>query len=379
MAICNRFNKINNEHFNIEIYDAYNAIPYSWQLLAQHDFFLQSDFLLHIETNLKNEITPIYAVLINEKKELQGIVYAQLVQFNSKFFNEEKKEDWFTTLKKKFSFFAINLANAKLLVIGNIYLTGQHGFSFQPNIDKNFWLNECINAIHKKTKSSVSIIKDLPLHKIQIDGYNPIEVQPNMIFYKQESWKTFDDYLNALNSKHRVKAKKIISKGEPIKLVKAENITEADKKRMYQLYLQMIQNASYNLSKVSESYIANLYNVKNSHIYFFKVNNEIEGFICYFTHGKNATAHYLGYNTSLNLTYNIYHNMLFALVRLSIENNIEKMYWARTALEIKSSVGAKPIATTILIRHTNSFLNYFVKKGVSFFKQDIWSERNPFK
>ncbi len=185
--------------------------------------------------------------------------------------------------------------------------------------------------------------------------------------------------MNALNSKHRVKAKKIISKGEPIKLVKAENITEADKKRMYQLYLQMIQNASYNLSKVSESYIANLYNVKNSHIYFFIVNNEIEGFICYFTHGKNATAHYLGYNTSLNLTYNIYHNMLFALVRLSIENNIEKMYWARTALEIKSSVGAKPIATTILIRHTNSFLNYFVKKGVSFFKQDIWSERNPFK
>ena len=42
-------------------------------------------------------------------------------------------------------------------------------------------------------------------------NYHPFSVEPNMVFNIDENWKTFDDYLAAMKTKFRVKAKKALS------------------------------------------------------------------------------------------------------------------------------------------------------------------------
>ena len=68
------------------------------------------------------------------------------------------------------------------------------------------------------------------------------------------------------------------------------------------------------------------------------------------------------------------------MVAYSINKGFEEIVLARTALEIKSSVGAEPIKMYGLMQHSNFFIN---KKLGYFFKylepETIWKERNPFK
>jgi hypothetical protein len=68
------------------------------------------------------------------------------------------------------------------------------------------------------------------------------------------------------------------------------------------------------------------------------------------------------------------------MIGYSINKGYKRIVFARTALEIKSSVGAKPFSMYGLIRHSNPLINLFVSKAFSYFEPKMeWKERNPFK
>jgi len=64
-----------------------------------------------------------------------------------------------------------------------------------------------------------------------------------------------------------------------------------------------------------------------------------------------------------------------------IENNFKKVVYARTAMEIKSSVGAKANNMHIYMKHTNNFVANTILKGIVKYLNPIrqWQPRNPFK
>jgi hypothetical protein len=67
------------------------------------------------------------------------------------------------------------------------------------------------------------------------------------------------------------------------------------------------------------------------------------------------------------------------MIGYSINKGYKQLFcW--TALEIKSSVGAKPISMYGLIEHSNPLINLLVSKAFSYFEPKMeWQERNPFK
>jgi hypothetical protein len=72
--------------------------------------------------------------------------------------------------------------------------------------------------------------------------------------------------------------------------------------------------------------------------------------------------------------------MLYDMIMYGINKNFEEIVFARTALEIKSSVGAKPEQLFGLIEHSNPILNRYMYKIFPFLEPEvIWQERNPFK
>ena len=63
-----------------------------------------------------------------------------------------------------------------------------------------------------------------------------------------------------------------------------------------------------------------------------------------------------------------------------LNKKFKTIVFARTALEIKSSVGAKPIKMYGLISHSSSFINKKMKKIFNYLEPKTeWQERNPFK
>jgi hypothetical protein len=71
--------------------------------------------------------------------------------------------------------------------------------------------------------------------------------------------------------------------------------------------------------------------------------------------------------------------MLYDMAKFGIEHHFESIVYARTAMEIKSSVGAKPKAMVMYLKHTNFVLNTILKQIFRFMNPSKdWVERHPF-
>jgi len=96
--------------------------------------------------------------------------------------------------------------------------------------------------------------------------------------------------------------------------------------------------------------------------------------------GEKMDSHFIGFNKSLNGKYQIYLNILLDLVKDAIEEEAISLYYFRTALEIKSSVGAEPYDMSCYFRHTNPMINRLVRYPFkSFVPTQNWKQRHPFK
>ena len=92
-------------------------------------------------------------------------------------------------------------------------------------------------------------------------------------------------------------------------------------------------------------------------------------------------TYFLGYNKALQHEYQMYLNMLFNMASFGIENGFKSIVYARTAMEIKSSIGAKPQTMHIYLNHTNNFIANTVLKWIVKYMNPMrkWEERHPFK
>ena len=72
--------------------------------------------------------------------------------------------------------------------------------------------------------------------------------------------------------------------------------------------------------------------------------------------------------------------MLYDMIAYSINKGFKEIVFARTALEIKSSVGAKPEKMYGFIKHQNPIIDSKIEKLFGYLEPQIdWKERNPFK
>jgi hypothetical protein len=89
---------------------------------------------------------------------------------------------------------------------------------------------------------------------------------------------------------------------------------------------------------------------------------------------------FLGYNKEENLHSQLYLNTLFDIIKQGIESKFSKINFSRTALEIKSSVGAVPQEMCCYMKHRSNFSNKFIRPILDYLNPEIeWVPRHPFK
>lgn len=382
---------------NFKIYDAVSQLPKEWNALAVPDIFLNTSYLKAFESAAPETIS-LYYIGIYSDDLLVGIVIVQRIKLYAKdMFRSEWSSKWTTTLKDWVS----KSLKGTILVIGNLTHTGQHGFYFDSKVisqmDFLSVLFDGIDALKVRIKKQ----EDKSIRAIMFKDYFPTDaiheaiplflarqfykasVQPNMILHLNPEWKQMTDYVGALTKKYKTRYKRARLK---LCKIKAVELNESDvnrySERMYGLYMNVSKNASFNTFVLPKDHFLKLkMELKdNFRLFGYFLDEELMGFYTLILNNDALETYFLGYDPQHQTQHQLYLNMLYDMILFGIDNNFESIVFARTAMEIKSSVGAAPQPMSIYIKHTNKVVNSALK---SIFRlmdpEQVWEERHPFK
>ena len=364
------------------------------QLECENNLYFHRDFLKSIEIN-HSEINFYYIVLVDNSNKPIALASIQIVDF---YLDTVKTnfEDFIRKIKNLLRKLHIlpNKKALKLLISGNTFVSGEHGIFITHNQDKKQVIKNLAKAILHFVNSNNSInidaflLKDFVNESLFITdelknyNYHPFSVEPNMILEINEDWISFEDYLNAIKTKFRVKAKKALqlSKDIIIKEVNDHNI-ENKLPQMTSLYKKVVNNADFNLShfnlesyKTLKSAFGEKYILKT-----FELDGKIVGFMSGMINQNSLDAHFVGLDYSLNRQYAIYQRMLYDYIQIAIAKKIKTLNFGRTASEIKSSVGAKPQDLTMYLRHKKGITNKIVKLFLQYIQPSPFRQHFPFR
>lgn len=385
--------------YTISLHDSIDDIEEEWaSVSAAHDIFFSIDFLRCIEKCPATGIKPYYAI-VKEKNTAVGIIYFQSKYVKLKE-NLRKPGSEPKTMMQKLTEpmrqAVVSAINFETVVCGNLLLTGDYGFYFKEQIDRNEQFYIVIKAANKlqlvlknqNKEPGLILIKDFYSDQTPKDGeyhqgFTRFSVQPKMILSLNPTWKSMDDYLESLKSKYRVRARKALEKSKEItkKIFDIEDIA-THRDAIHALYKNVSDQADFNAFVLHPQYFENLKHAFGKNMTFSTYWKDGK-MIAFFTSIKNydvLDAHFLGYDPALNAEYQIYLNMLYDLIAEGIKLRVSQVDMSRTAVEIKSTVGAKPHDMYLYLHHTNPVINKTVDSVLSFVKPDAdFVIRSPFR
>jgi predicted N-acyltransferase len=374
------------------IYTSVSDIPDIWNDLAAGNIFLTTDYLKVLEVSAPKNMTCFFIGLF-EKRELVGIAISQFLDLGDVGSFGERD----SCFKRKIRDFVFRRFTSHVLIIGNNMLTGPNTFRFSKSIlqESGFLVldlavKEIKSRLAKKgLKTHLTIWKDFKVDNPkdalipEVESYYKFSTQPNMVFNILESWKSENDYISDLNKKYRDQYKRARKKNEGVvkRKLSLEEIT-ANNDNIYELYFNVAKNAPFNTFWLSRNHFIALKEWLDEDFLFYGyfMDGQLIGFDTLIKNGDSMDTYFLGYDEGCQRDKMLYLNMLYNMIGYSIKKQFKKVIFARTALEIKSSVGAKPIYLFGYIKHTNKLFNRFMPKLFSYFEPDMaWHERHPFK
>ena len=264
-----------------------------------------------------------------------------------------------------------------IVLIGNSCAPGYFFPALEP--DKG------IAQFARETHNTCGIfVANVPSDAVVSSEAVSFEAEPFMILRLRDNWQTFEDYLSSMQSKYRVRAKKVLELSEPLQLeiYDAENLPETILNRCAVLLHETLKEKTLAMNKDLRGMLQCFAGHFGGRIQFrvYRKAGEVVGFITCTQLGDRMLAWHLGYDASQAKELHIYQRMLYDLVGDSISKGCCSVNFGRTATEIKSTIGAEPMQNKFVVYARNPFtrkLLQFYKKR--YFKPATYTLRRPFK
>lgn len=385
-----------NESLSLKYSDSINDFGEAWDNENKKGILNSSAYLRATELSGPIGLKSFYILL------LEGSTPRGIFLFQVKDFNLKKSLNVHTHSTNFFSKAWAGIKNGfisniqhHLLIVGNVLLTGQYGINYCESLSIDQKLNYLdlsveafanhMNKQHGYKIKSI-LLKDFEQEEdsnVHLPKYLNFTVDPFM--YIDISWNNFDEYLAALKSKYRVRYKRAMKKGSALTFEEM-NLEELKKNKsiMFDLYKQISHNVSFNLFDLHENYFVSLKEELGEDIMIKSVKKDgrlIAFYSLIFDESHNEfDAHFLGYEMSSNQSNQTYLNILYNILAESINKNVKRVNLSRTAMEIKSSVGAKGKTLFLVVKNRNTIVNWLLEKFLgSYVPDNTWLPRNPFK
>lgn len=393
-----------NLEFDFELTDSIAKVNEAhWSNIVQYGSpFLNIPYLKVMEYERPDNMSFHYATIYNDDKPV-AIAYFQVVNFSSETFdsfidrNNTEVSCAVTNYLKKYLtnqlLRNVNKVNMRLLICGNAFVSGEHGFSCVPGMNKAEIFDVLADIIYQineaekhKGKIAAVLVKDFSSSAKEVADelkefkYHDFLVEPNMLVNIQ--WSSFDDYLNAMSKKYRNRAKTIIKKGSDIQRKQFTELDiEANAAVIQALYNNVHQKATFRMAALSTDYFVKMKKVLKEQFCFvaYYNNEELIGFRTSFILPDSVEAHFIGLNYQLNKELELYQNILYDYIKETIDSRLPLLTLGRTASEIKSTVGAEAYQLICYVKHRNPVSNRLIKPFIDSIKVTEWIPRNPFK
>ena len=378
-------------------YSFYNSITeiptINWEEFeTENKLFFSLDYLNTIEKTMNKEIIFRYIVFFNEQSTPIGFAVTQLISTNTKEFENQNLPCYVSQGIKNT---LLKNMDINILVCGNIFSCGEHGFVFNKNqISANEAYKCLANAlrdtkkIDSSEKPSFILVKEFwpksfkNSDSIKDEDFRELHIDVNMIVQIQPEWKTFEDYLFSMRTKYRTRAKKVLSNSEEI-TVKDFSVAAIEnyEHKINELYFSVIDNAYFKLGKLNAHILKELKIALQDKFVFkaYFLKEEMIGFTTCFVLDKSVESFHIGFDYTYKKSHNIYQRMLYDYMQLAIQNKVQELHLGRTAETIKSCIGAQPIEMKLYVRHRNTISNTLLKPVADFITPNTYETRNPFK
>jgi hypothetical protein len=376
--------------FSFQMYAALSGIDQDlWDSIDLNKPFFQSHAFLSAIENIHPEIQFRY-VLVYKEGQVIAALYTQLLDFSFKnLVNYSEKTSNF--LKVTFRNYMAE-KKTKLLNLGNVFFTGDKGIICKSEGLLLPYIPQIFHKIYqsfKKNKPSAFLIANIYLEdekkclSFYNNAFHPFVTDPDIFMSIDSAWKDFGGYMDALSSKYRVRAKKVltVSTGITSKNFSSEEL-RFHKTDLLKLYNNVVNHVAFNMAVLNIDFfeeMKSVYRERCSILGYFK-DNELVSFVCLFNVDVDTMhVHYIGLDYGLNSEFKIYNRMLLDFVRIAIENKKKYIHFGRTATEIKTTIGAVPKPLHAYIKMNNGLVNaslpYFLKR----IRPPEYTARNPFK
>jgi hypothetical protein len=368
-------------------------------LTAPASLFLRRDLLRALEQHGPENIVPRYAMMFRGEKPVAALA-AQIVTVTGSQLRHEKCAE-----KRAGNLLRLALAPAakaasenlreRILVAGNLLSWGFHGIALAGDEDPAvLWpgVAEALYRIRRAERltgqTNFVLVKDLTeeqrgLESLRRFSYRPLETEPNMVLTLDAAWRSYDDYLAALDAKYRRNAKdqlkKLVGAGCAI-----ERVTDLapHARRLHELYRAVQGNAAVRLVTLTENCLPAMARALGDDFRCTAVRRgeELIGFVTTLRDGPTAIAYYIGFDrVAAAEGLPIYLRLLHCTISDAIEWRCRRLSLGRTALEPKAALGARPEPMTVWLRHRLPALNWLLRGMLGAVPHNEAPERNPFK
>lgn len=363
-------------------------------VVSQRGLYFQRAYLRGVEAGAKGDVEHRYAVFTRDGRP-RGVACFQIARFVGPSLapilggcSATRAAAWVAGLDG-------DALSAPVLVCGSTFNCAETGFAFTPEVgprEASYLISTAIRRIlaeqpfHRRSLGVLfkefgsranPVAAELPR-----GGYTEISSGPKMVLELDEAWSSWDDYLRALKSKFRVKAKRAYSKSARLEVrdLSAEDLWE-HRTRMRTLLAGVVDNATYRLGAID---IDSLHALRSSLddemvVRGYFLEGELVGFLTGFVVGDTLDAHVVGIDYDENHAHAIYPRLLCDYLRIALERGLARVDYGRTAEEIKSTLGASPVPTRCYLRHNNLVLNPLVGLVTRNIDLPTPTLRHPFK
>lgn len=391
--------RIQESEIQLDFFNTIQECSTKWDSIGDNNLYWKSKYLAVLEKYPAKNMTQVY-VLVKHKESIVAKflfqnIYIKLSESYGEHNHALSRKQKFQELGKKL---VLPFLNFQLIVSGNALLTGNYGHFFSLDLGLGnkeeivaFVTEKYRRHFHKNfSKPSGILLKDIKKGKgnytqtLAENGFSNFRVEPKMKIEIDPAWNNFEDYLSALKSKYRVRvrrAKKKLGDGVTRRILTAEELNRYAGK-MYDLYMETAGGAGFNLFFLDDFYFAGLGIELPEDVRIMGIfeDEEMLGFYTLIKAGTEMDAHFLGYAIKRNPAHQIYLNMLYFMIEDAIDAKATVLHMSRTALEIKSSVGAKPQQLDLYVKHYSKPVNALANKLLKITVPKVaWKERSPFK
>jgi hypothetical protein len=282
----------------------------------------------------------------------------------------------------------------RLLVHGNLLQSGDHAAYFRADMELAARAR-IIDAVCKMVIASDRsgkkvrglLVKDItPAMEAEMKlldaELTPFEVQPNMEVAIREHWKAFDDVMEDYSSKYRVRAKAAIKKADLLELRQlSETDIQQHNDRIMELFKNVEAQSDFHMVSIHPRYFLDMKAALDTMFVIngYFLDGKLIGFYSYIRGMGHNYASFVGIDYDHNRDCALYQNMLYRLLNDAVQDGARSVDLARTAMEIKSTIGAEPVSYRLMVKHLNGFTNSIVKRFIVNIKAKEWEQRRPFK